>query len=318
MSYYQQRNRSRISIGHEGNALTMLIAINLVVFAILAFIKVIYYFSYGDNGVSAFNRDIFQWVTLPASPGKFITRPWTLLTHMFVHDTVNIWHILGNMLWLWAFGYILQDLTGNRKVFPIFFYGALAGALAYGLAFNLIGPLKAEMVKAELEGRFSGAYGASAGVMAIAIATTTLAPGYRIFPMLNGGIPLWVITILYLIIDLATIPYNNPGGHIAHIAGAGAGYLFVLSLQKGRDWGGWMNNFFDWVNDLFNPDKPQKNKSVKSQLFYKSSVQPYKKTPLVTQQRIDEILDKISQRGYNSLSDDEKEMLKRASQEDLS
>lgn len=310
MSYYQQRNRHRLSIGQDGNALTMLIAINLIVFVLLAFIKVVYYFSYGDEGLSAFNRNIFEWVTLPADLHKIITRPWTLITHMFVHDTGSVWHILANMLWLWAFGYILQDLTGNRKIIPIFIYAAFAGALSYILAYNLITPLRESLPVAE-------AFGASAGIMGIAIATTTIAPGYRIFPMLNGGIPLWVITVLYLIIDLATIPYNNPGGHIAHIAGGAMGFLFVTMLQRGNDWGSWMNNFFDWVVDLFNPDKPRRGKVIKSQLFYKSKIQPFKKTPLITQQRIDEILDKINQKGYHSLTEDEKEMLKRASKEDL-
>ena len=310
MSYYQQRNRHRLSIGQDGNALTMLIAINLVVFVLLAFIKVVYYFGYGDDGLATFNHNIFEWVTLPADLHKIITRPWTLITHMFVHDTGSVWHILANMLWLWAFGYILQDLTGNRKIIPIFIYGAFAGALSYILAYNLIPPLKESLPVAE-------AFGASAGIMGIAIATTTIAPGYRIFPMLNGGIPLWVITVLYLIIDLATIPYNNPGGHIAHIAGGAMGFLFVTMLQRGNDWGIWMNNFFDWAVDLFNPDKPRRGKVIKSQLFYKSKIQPFKKTPLITQQRIDEILDKINQKGYHSLTEDEKEMLKRASKEDL-
>ncbi|MGZ3957870.1 MAG: rhomboid family intramembrane serine protease, partial [Flavisolibacter sp.] len=189
-------------------------------------------------------------------------------------------------------------------------YGALAGAIAYMASYNLITPLKAALP-------YSYACGASAGIMAIAIATTTLAPGYRIFPMLNGGIPLWVITILYLIIDLATIPYSNPGGHIAHIAGAGMGFLFMRMMQRGKDWGLWMNHFFDWVNNLFNPDKPRKGKVVKTQLFYKARVQPFTRTPLVTQQRVDEILDKISQKGYGALTDDEKEILKRASKEDI-
>jgi membrane associated rhomboid family serine protease len=310
MSYYQQRNRHRLSIGQDGNALTMLIAINLVVFVLLAFIKVVYYFGYGDEGLSAFNHNIFEWVTLPADLHKIITRPWTIITHMFVHDTGSVWHILANMLWLWAFGYILQDLTGNRKIIPIFIYSAFAGALSYILAYNFIAPLRESLPVAE-------AFGASAGIMGIAIATTTIAPGYRIFPMLNGGIPLWVITVLYLIIDLATIPYNNPGGHIAHIAGGAMGFLFVTMLQRGSDWGIWMNNFFDWSVDLFNPDKPRKGKVIKSQLFYKSKIQPFKKTPLITQQRIDEILDKINQKGYHSLTEDEKEMLKRASKEDL-
>jgi membrane associated rhomboid family serine protease len=307
MSYYQQRNRYRLSIGQDGNALTMLIAINLIVFVMLAFIKVIYYFSGSQAGSAMFEKEIFDWVTLPADVNTFLTRPWTLITHMFVHDTTSVWHILGNMIWLWAFGYILQDLTGNRKLIPIFFYGAVAGALAYMLAYNTIPPLKENLHVAK-------AFGASAGIMAIAIATATLAPGYRIFQMLNGGIPIWVITAIYLIIDLATIPHGNPGGHIAHIAGGAMGFLFMVMLQKGKDWGLWMNNLYDWFTDLFNPDKPKKGKVVKSQLFYKSKVQPFNKTPLVTEQKVDEILDKISQKGYSSLTEDEREILRKASE----
>ena len=76
-----------------------------------------------------------------------------------------------------------------------------------------------------------------------------------------------------------------------------------------------MNNFFDWVNNLFNPHKPKK--TIKQELFYKPSRKPYSKTPNLTQQRVDEILDKISQKGYHSLSEEEKELLKKASKEDL-
>jgi membrane associated rhomboid family serine protease len=310
MRYYQQQNKNPLTIGHEGNALTMLIAINLVVFVILAFIKVIYYFSHGNQGVTAaFNQDILHWVALPASMETFITRPWTLLTHMFVHDTAGIWHILANMIWLWVFGYIFQQLAGNRKIFPVFFYGALAGAVAYFLAYNFIPPLKENIQN-------SFAVGASAGVMAIAVGATTMAPGYRIFPMLNGGIPLWVITVVYLIIDLATIPYSNPGGHIAHLAGALMGFIVVKQLINGSDWTIWMNDFFDWWTNLFNPDKPKKGKKGKSNLYYKATVQPFTKLPTVTQQKVDEILEKIHFKGYNSLTEDEKEVLKRASQED--
>jgi hypothetical protein len=126
-----------------------------------------------------------------------------------------------------------------------------------------------------------------------------------------------VLTAIYIVIDLTTIADSNRGGHIAHLAGALTGFLFIYFYQKGYDWGGWMNNFFDWVNDLFNPEKPRKTKPIKQELFYKSSARPYTKTPNVTEQRVDEILDKINQKGYNSLTEEEKELLKRASQENL-
>jgi membrane associated rhomboid family serine protease len=308
MSYYRQQNRRRIIPGKDGNALSMLLAIHLIVFVLLAFVKVIYYFTYGQDGLIQYKEGVLYWTTLPANLQTLITRPWTLLTHMFVHD--RVWHLLANMLWLWAFGYILQDLSGNKKLVPVFLYGAIAGAIFFILAYNTVPVLKAEMPIAV-------ALGASAGVMAVAIATTLLAPGYRIFPMINGGIPLWVITLIFVIIDLATIPYNNPGGHIAHLAGGGMGFLFVYMLRRGYDWSLWMNNFFEWVNNLFNPDVPKKKELIKKQLYYKSSVPPYTKKIHVTQQRVDEILDKISQKGYSTLTDDEKEILKRASKEEL-
>jgi membrane associated rhomboid family serine protease len=306
MSYYQQQNRRKLTIGQDGNALTLLIAINLCVFVILAFVKVVYYFSFPSDGKELYYSQVLNYLSLPSSFEGFFKQPWTLITYMFVHD--DVWHIIANMLWLWGFGYILQDLTGNRQLAPLYIYGGLAGAAIFLITHNTI-PV--------LEAGGKPMIGASAGVMAIAIAATVLAPGYRIFPFLNGGIPLWVLTVIFLIIDLATIPNNNAGGHLAHLGGAAMGFTYMAALKRGSDWGMWMNNFFDWTNNLFNPEKPKKGKIIKSQLFYKAKVEPFTKTALITQQRIDEILDKISQKGYSSLTEEEKEMLKRASAEDI-
>lgn len=310
MAYSEQQYKQRISLGQSNNALTMLIIINLVIFVLLALVSVMYFFVYRGPGDSTdlFRQRVLSWFILPASFNELGAKPWTLLTHMLVHE--RILHILGNMLWLWMFGHILQDLTGNKKLFPLFIYGGLAGGLAFILSYNFLPGLQNQLQGASL-------LGASGGVMAIAVATTVLAPGYRLLPMLNGGIPLWVVTVIYLLIDLATIPYNNAGGHIAHLAGGLMGFLFIAMYKRGYDWGEWMNNFYDWVNNLFNPDKPRKGKSMKDELFYKSAGSPYKKTPNVTQQRVDEILDKISQKGFNSLTEEEKDLLKRASREGL-
>jgi len=307
MSYYEKEYKRRLSLGQEGNALVMLIAINLVAFVLFKFIYVLYFFSYDQSVARAsYAADFTKNIALPSSFKEFLQKPWTLVTHMFYHE--DVWHIISNMLWLWAFGYIMQDLTGSRKLIPVFIYGGLAGGIAFLIAFNTIPAFR------ETSGF---ALGASAGIMAIAISTTMIAPGYRIFPMLNGGIPLWVLTMIFLIIDLATIPGTNSGGHIAHLAGAFAGFLFIYAFRRGYDGSEWMNNFYDWVNNLFNPARPARKKKIQHELFYKTKKQPFTKTPNLTQQKIDEILDKINQKGYNHLTEEEKDLLKRASKEDL-
>ncbi len=314
MTYSEKKYKSagsggpKISLGESGNMLMTLIAICLVMFVGLAFMKAVWYFRYPkEEALSFFNKDVLSLFTLPADLNNLLSRPWTIITHMFVHD--NIWKIFGNMLWLWCFGYILQDMRGNKKIIPVFIYGALGGAIAFILAYNLLPSLHAQLP-------FANALGASSGVMALAIATTMLSPGYRLFPMIGAGIPLWGLTAVYIISDMATISFSDTGYLLAHIAGAITGFLFVLFLRRGFDGGKWMNNFFDWVNNLFNPDKPKKGKNIKEELFYRSSGTPYTKTPNLTPQRVDEILDKINQQGYNSLTDEEKKLLKRAGEED--
>src|SRR6266545_3087163 len=137
MSYYKKEYKRRLSLNRDGNALVMLIAINLVIFVLFAFVKVFYYFGYEQPAADIhFRNDIYNNLALPASFHEFVKKPWTLITHMFYH--YSVWHIISNMLWLWAFGYIFQDLTGNGKIIPVYIYGALGGAIAFVLAMHVI------------------------------------------------------------------------------------------------------------------------------------------------------------------------------------
>lgn len=302
----EDRYRKRMLLGQDGNSLIMMIAILALVFCIFKFIYIAYYLSGLTH--ESFMSNIFKWFILPAEVDKIIDRPWTIITYMFMHD--GVFHMLGNVLWLWAFGFILQDLAGNNKLVPLFLYGGVAGAFLFVLTNNVF-----PVLSSQIDGRTL--QGASAGVMAIAIATTTLSPDYRIFPMLNGGIPLWILTIIFVIIDFASIPSENGGGHIAHIGGAIIGLVFVLQLKRGNDWSAWMNRFFNWIGNLFNPEKKEWKKTAKKEYFYKTKgTQPYKKVSNITQKRIDEILDKINMQGYRFLTDEEKEILKRASEDE--
>jgi len=302
----ENRFRRRMTLGQDGNTLVMLLAILGTIFCLFIFIELGYYLS--GIPIAEYRESIFDWFSLPADLSALARRPWTLITYMFMH--ASVWHMLGNVIWIWIFGYILQDLTGNGKIIPLFLYGGVAGGLLFLISYNVFPGLRVNMPLATV-------VGASAGAMAIAIATTVLAPGYRIFPMINGGIPLWIITMIYIVIDLASISVENSGGHIAHIGGAIIGYIFVLQLRKGNDWSVPVNSFFNWISNLFNPDKKGWKKTAKRDFHYSvKGTEPYKKIPNITQKRIDDILDKINQQGYRYLTEEEKDILKRAADDD--
>ena len=71
-----------------------------------------------------------------------------------------------------------------------------------------------------------------------------------------------------------------------------------------------MTRLYDWFFNLFNPDKTSKLNIEKAKIFYDPhGIEPYSKLPNLSQQRIDEILDKINQKGFHNLTSEEKEIL---------
>ena len=302
MSYMQAERKRRIGFGEDGDSLMALIFINVMVFVILVFIKIVYQLT--PISLELFQTQILDWVSLPANPAVLISRPWVIITHMI--SQADLWRMIGNMLFLWAFGYLLQDLMGNRHIIPIFIYGCLAGAFLFVLSMNIFPQFSAIAKTASYTG-------AGAGVMAIAIAATFTAPDYRVFPMINGGIPIWVITLIYVIIDIAGLGSSSFSYHLAHLGGAFMGFIYMKQARSGIDWGNWMHRTHNWFFHLFDPaNKPQK-KPVQKEVFYNTKgQQPFLRKPNITQQRVDDILDKISQKGYELLSQEEKDILKKA------
>lgn len=304
---FQSKNY-KVRLGEDNNALTWLIIINVVAYVLLQFIWVFILLENGkETADQIFRQSVYHWVALPASFESFVQRPWTLFTHMFISNATII--TLSNMLWLWCFGFILQDLAGNKKLFPLYLYGGFIGTVVLLLCTNLVPALK-------MDGT-SYIAGPGAAIMCIAAASTTLAPDFRFFPQLNGGIPLWVVSIVYAAISFSTVTANNPALSFAFIASALTGFIFIRQLQKGRDWSEWLNKFGDWFINLFNPDKKQLTKHQGKEMYYKVSREPFRKMPNVSQQKLDEVLDKINDIGYDNLTEEEKEFLKKASREDI-
>ena len=272
----------------ENNALVKIILINVIIFIGASFIEVFLTLSGGGN----FFKLIINKLMLPASFTSFILQPWSLISYFFLH--LNFTHILWNMLFLYWFGKIIQDNIGNNAVISLYVLGGIIGGLSYMALFNII-PYYENRISESLM------LGASAGVFSIVAGSATLLPNYTFYLLFLGPVRIKYIALFYILLSFLDVTGSNAGGEIAHLGGALIGYLFIRQLQNGINMGEGIIN----IINLFNR---QKNKKEREETI----INEEQKSD-ISQDEIDNILDKISESGYSSLSKKEKEKLFNAS-----
>jgi len=237
-----------------------------------------------------------DWLQLSPNLGVFVTRPWTLITYSFIHS--GFFHLLWNMILLFYAGRILLNLFPNDILINNYFLGVISGGLIFIASYALF-PVFA--------GTYPPMIGASAGVMAVFIFICTYTPNQEIrFFFIN--LKLKYLGIVFFFLDVIQIPYGNAGGHLAHIGGAVLGFFYARQLGVGKDIGTGFQSFWQ---TLF------KRKYLKTvyRAPQRNSTSSKKRSHLVSQNKIDAILDKISKSGYDSLSKEEKDYLFRAGKE---
>lgn len=289
-----------------GSDLIKLILINIAVFIIVNLINIPFILF-----AKTVPFDLVDFFSLYASPHNFLRHPWGIFTYMFIHE--GFWHILWNMLGLYWFGQIVQDLIGKPKILPLYIFGGFFGGLLYILAYNVF-PLFSNAVAV------SSCIGASAGVMAVVLAAATIAPNFELGFAIIGPVKIKWIALVYVVLDLINIQGGNAGGHIAHLGGALFGFIFIKQLQSGNDFTRPFYAVTDFFSNLF---KKKSNLKVEYKKEYaytsekntKSNTAQQKET-ISKQEKLDAILDKINRSSYDSLSKEEKDFLFKISQED--
>jgi membrane associated rhomboid family serine protease len=275
----------------RGSVLTRLIYVNLAVFVAVKLIQVLFFlFNIGEAGTL-----IIGWLAVPASFSELLSRPWTIFTYMFLHE--GFLHILFNILWLYWLGRIFLEYLDGRKLLGVYILGGLAGAALYILAFNLF-PAFEQVLPV------SRALGASAGVLAVVISISVYVPNYTIYLLFLGPVKLKYIAAFMIVLDIISISGSNAGGHIAHLGGALFGWFFIRQYRKGRDITRGINDLLTRTSSLFKRRSKLKVEYRKTKTDYE-----YNKQKVMKQQHIDDILDKISKSGYESLTREEKEIL---------
>ncbi len=272
----------------KGSVLTRLIYVNLGVFVCIRLIYVVFF-------LLNENFRLLNWLALPADINMLVSRPWTLLSYMFLH--FDFLHILFNTLWLYWMGKIFLFYFDSKKLLSVYLLGGLSGGILFLLAYNLF-PAFTEIVS------FSRLLGASASVLAIIAAIATYAPNHPINLLFIGQVKMKHLALVSILLYVISIAGTNSGGNLAHIGGALFGFLFASYKRKGTDITFWLDKLIENIENLWVP-----RKKVKVSYRNSKSDFEYNRRQNVKQDEINRVLDKISKSGYDSLSKDEKELL---------
>ncbi|MFB3389070.1 rhomboid family intramembrane serine protease [Flavobacterium sp. LAR06] len=270
------------------------VALRVIYWNIACFlISLVFFYQYSGGGFAYPN-----WLALSSDPNSFLFRPWTLLTYAFFHS--SFLHLLFNMMVLNFASQLFLTFFTQKQYLGLYILSAIFAGIVFVLSYYFLG-YSASIV------------GASAAIMAILVAATTYQPLMNVRLLLIGNVKLWHITAVILILDLMQLRLENMGGHISHLAGALFGFIYIKLLQNGSDLSIIISRTLDFFANLF-----KKSPSTPFKKVHKNYQKPTEKvtsrivTKDKTQQQIDEILDKISQSGYDCLTKEEKEFLFKA------
>jgi len=207
--------RGRFSLFYRSPVLGWLLGINIalygcmVLFALLARV----------GGQEALFRWFYHKLALPGNLFELLRQPWSIVTHMFLHDVYSFWHVLFNMLWLYWMGRLFMTVQPERRLAWVYGLAGLAGAVGY-LSYTLA------------KGVGGYALGASAAVNGIILATVTLMPHYPVFLFFIGPIALRWVGLIWLFLDFVTA-LTNEAVAIAHLSGSAAGMIIGYAFRQG-------------------------------------------------------------------------------------
>lgn len=289
----------------NGHTLFRLVVVNVAVFFVMTTLRLAVMLGWSEGALwegSAFAlATSWRLETL-------LNRPWTVLTHMFVH--VDAWHLVVNMLVLWWMGRLFMAQHGNRRLLSVFLTGGLFGWLVYVGALNAFPGLRGA----------TWALGASGAVMAILAAAAATEPDRQVNLMLFGPVKLKYVAIGYVVLDYIMLSSgDNTGGHLAHLGGALFGFMWARGLSEGRNLTRWMEAVLDVLATGKRPQrmrvvKPKKRRTPPNTRSARVKTdEQFNAEKKADAERLDRILDKISRHGYDRLTDDEKAFLFRQS-----
>jgi len=164
-------------------------------------------------GIGSLYVNAFQF-----DPNSLVTRPWTLVTYIFLHN--GLLHLFFNMLVLYFFGTALENRIGNRQLLAIFFTAGILSAIGYTFLSRPIFNIS--------PGSMIGASGAIYGVFA---ALTMLEPDMRVY-VYFVPMKLKHALVLFALFDFLMVNSSDMIAHTAHLSGLFVGLYMGLRIKK--------------------------------------------------------------------------------------
>ncbi len=235
-------------------------------------------------------------------------RVWEFFTFQFLHGSVG--HILMNSIGLFVFGPWMERWWGRGKFLCFYLLCGAGGGLFYALLIS-IGILPSEVViGTDAAGRAFTVpatvvplVGASAGIYGILVGVAVTAPSMVVtllFPPVS--LTMRQLALAAMAISVAVILFSigdNEGGEAGHLGGALAGFLMM------RGWIRWKSSDSPALTGS-RPGRPRADIAAK--------IRPRTSLDLGGESEIDAILDKISKDGFQSITPEERDVLRRAAE----
>ena len=272
----------------------MLLIANTAVFLLYSFVG-----SFTLDGVPLRLAFDYYLGLMPLSHGFY---PWQLVTYQFMH--ASFMHLLFNMVFgLWMFGMEVENTWGSRKF--LLFY--LLCGVAAGISQLILAPI---LEPAQTLGPTVGASGAVFGVL---VAFGMMFPDRYIFIWFLLPIKAKYFIMIMIALGVLSIGGADNVANLAHLGGALAGYLYMVYDLRGFKLRARVRsaNIPGWFSTKPSPQRDRYSDVVDAKVFDIHEAKKDDRSDL--QKHIDEILDKISQSGYQSLTEDEKKILFEAS-----
>ena len=275
----------------SGTMTNRLIIVNVSVFLLILLVKKSFLLYNIDPRTS--DEWIHHLLDLNSSLPAFIRAPWGLFTSIFTHEQFG--HLLFNMLFLYFSGRFFEQYFSRKKLWLTYLFGGICGGILELLANNLFPALQGTNVVI---------LGASGSIMAIFTALAFYQPNLQV--QLFGIFPIriYFLALFFLFKDLINIGTDDQIAHFAHLGGALFGLLSIQKMHSSKNILTRLEEFFNRIKRLLTAKKQPKNTRTRFKTDEEFNVEKRQK-----QERMDEILDKISQSGYDSLTKAEKDFL---------